>query len=136
MLIRRKNLLLSAAILLFLMSSCYPLATGSVKWRIVWKPAEKEYKEDILAHLQQRDPGERPNVVLIVADDLGKYEVSSYGVDHIETTQIDRIGREGVLFTDAYVSSPVCAPSRAGLLTGRNQVRFGFETQTYEYYPQ
>ena len=126
-------LLLSA----WLLTSCYPLATGSVKWRIVWKPADKESKDRMLEQLtvKHADGGDRPNVVLIVADDLGKYEVSSYGAEHIATPAIDRIGSEGVRFEEAYVSSPVCAPSRAALMTGRNQVRFGFETQTYEYYP-
>jgi len=118
------------------LSSCYPLATGSLKWRIVWKPAIKEEKAELLSGLSQREQeGRPPNIVLLVADDLGKYEVSSYGAEHISTPNIDRIANEGVLFQDAYVSSPVCAPSRAGLLTGRNQVRFGFETQMYEYYP-
>lgn len=120
-----------------LLASCYPLATGSVKWRIVWKPADKEAKQDMLEQMRIKhaDANHKPNIVLIVADDLGKYEVSSYGATHIHTPAIDRIGREGIRFADAYVSSPVCAPSRAALMTGRNQVRFGFETQTYEYYP-
>ena len=70
---------------------------------------------------------EKPNVVLILADDLGFADVSSYGVKRIETPNIDRIAKEGVRFTDAYVTSPVCGPSRAGLQTGRYQDRFGFE---------
>lgn len=122
--------------LCFLLASCYPLATGSLKWRIVWKPADKEAKAAVLSGLADRQfPAKRPNVVLIVADDLGKYEVSAYGATHLSTPHIDRLAAEGALFEDAYVSSPVCAPSRAGLLTGRNQVRFGFETQMYEFYP-
>lgn len=125
-----------AGLIVFLAASCYPIATGSVKWRVVWKPADKEAKVALLKSLAERHTQEQlPNIVLIVADDLGKYEVSAYGAEHIRTPEIDRIGSEGVLFRDAYVSSPVCAPSRAGLLTGRNQVRFGFETQIYEYYP-
>lgn len=69
----------------------------------------------------------RPNVIVIVADDLGYADVSSYGVDRIPTPNIDRIADEGVLFTDAYVTAPVCGPSRAALQTGRHQDRFGFE---------
>ncbi|MCP4125165.1 MAG: sulfatase-like hydrolase/transferase [Bacteroidetes bacterium] len=119
-----------------MVSSCYPLATGSLKWRIIWKPSIKEEKAALLSGLSKREHESKPpNIVLIVADDLGKFEVSSYGANHISTPNIDKIGDEGVWFQDAYVSSPVCAPSRAGLLTGRNQVRFGFETQMYEYYP-
>ena len=122
--------------LLPFLSSCYPLATGSIKWRIVWKPKHVSEKKAILDHLDNNSQEEkRVNIVLIIADDLGKYEVSSYGAKHIHTPNIDQIGNEGVIFKDAYVSSPVCAPSRAGILTGRNQVRFGFEMQVYDFYP-
>lgn len=69
----------------------------------------------------------RPNVIVILADDLGYADVSSYGIKRISTPNIDRIGTEGVRFTDGYASAPVCSPSRAGLQTGRYQERFGFE---------
>jgi len=69
----------------------------------------------------------RPNIVLIVADDLGYADLGIHGSGEIATPQIDSIARSGVRFTNAYVSAPVCAPSRAGLLTGRWQDRFGFE---------
>lgn len=72
-------------------------------------------------------PAPRPNVIVIMADDLGYADVSSYGVNRIPTPNIDRIGAEGVKFTDGYVTAPVCSPSRAGLQTGRYQTRFGFE---------
>ena len=67
-----------------------------------------------------------PNIVVILADDLGYADVSTYG-DRLQTPNIDRIGREGAVFTQGYVTTPVCSPSRAGLLTGRYQQRFGFE---------
>ena len=67
----------------------------------------------------------KPNVVVIMADDLGYGDVSYQGGD-VPTPNIDSIAREGVTFTDGYVTCPVCAPSRAGLLTGRYQQRFGF----------
>lgn len=76
-----------------------------------------------------------PNIILIIADDLGKSELSTYGSKDISTPHIDAIGHNGVLFNDAYVTSPVCAPSRAAILTGQYQQRFGFETQPMEYYP-
>jgi hypothetical protein len=69
----------------------------------------------------------RPNVIVILADDLGYADISAYKVDRFQTPNIDRIGLEGVRFTDGYASAPVCAPSRAGLMTGREQNRFGFE---------
>jgi arylsulfatase A-like enzyme len=72
-------------------------------------------------------PAARPNVIVILADDLGYGDTSAYGSTVIRTPNIDRLAAEGVRFTDAYVSHPVCAPSRAGLLTGRYQERFGYE---------
>jgi len=68
-----------------------------------------------------------PNLVVILVDDLGYCDSELYGCDTVPTPNIKRIADEGVLFTDGYVSSPVCSPSRAGLLTGRYQQRFGFE---------
>jgi arylsulfatase A-like enzyme len=70
---------------------------------------------------------EKPNFVLIVADDLGFADLSINGSNQIPTPHIDRLAKEGVNFTQGYVSAPVCAPSRAGLITGKNQVRFGFD---------
>ena len=67
-----------------------------------------------------------PNIVVILADDLGYGDVSTYG-DRIQTPNIDRIGREGAVFTQGYVTTPVCSPARAALLTGRYQQRYGFE---------
>ena len=71
----------------------------------------------------------RPNVIVILADDMGHGDLSSYGSQLVETTHIDSIGRDGVRFTDGYSSAPLCSPSRAGLVTGRYQQRFGFEQQ-------
>jgi arylsulfatase A-like enzyme len=70
---------------------------------------------------------DRPNVVFIVADDLGYGELGCYGGKEIRTQQIDSIARNGVRFTNGYVTAPFCAASRAALLTGRYQTRFGFE---------
>ncbi|MFN0160048.1 MAG: sulfatase-like hydrolase/transferase [Burkholderiales bacterium] len=71
----------------------------------------------------------RPNVVVILADDMGYGDLSSYGSELVETRHIDSIGRDGVRFTAGYSSAPLCSPSRAGLVTGRYQQRFGFEQQ-------
>lgn len=67
----------------------------------------------------------KPNIVFILADDLGWTDAGSFGSDFIETPNIDRLRRQGMLFTDAYATAPVCTPSRAALLTGRYQARFG-----------
>jgi len=69
---------------------------------------------------------ERPNIVLFLVDDLGYADLSLLGSD-IQTPNIDSIARGGVRCSQAYVTGPVCAPSRAGLITGRYQHRFGFE---------
>ena len=69
-----------------------------------------------------------PNIVLIVADDLGYGELSCQNPDtDIPTPNIDAIAERGVRFTDGYVTAPFCAASRAGFITGRYQTRFGFE---------
>lgn len=69
----------------------------------------------------------RHNVVFIVADDLGYGELGCYGGRDIPTPQLDALAAGGVRFTNGYVTAPFCAASRAALLTGRYQTRFGFE---------
>ncbi|MBM3957414.1 MAG: sulfatase-like hydrolase/transferase, partial [Gemmatimonadetes bacterium] len=68
-----------------------------------------------------------PGVIVILADDLGYNDLSIHGSADIPTPHIDSLAINGVRCTDAYVTAPVCSPSRAGLLTGRYQNRFGFE---------
>ena len=69
-----------------------------------------------------------PNIVLLVADDLGYGELSCQNPNtDIPTPHIDSIARDGIRFTAGYVTAPYCAASRAGLMTGRYQTRFGFE---------
>lgn len=69
----------------------------------------------------------QPNVLLIVADDLGYNDVGFQGGRDIPTPQLDRLAASGVRCTNGYVSYPVCSPSRAGFITGRYQQRFGHE---------
>ena len=69
----------------------------------------------------------RPNIVLLVVDDLGYGEIGPHAPDPIPTPNIDRLASRGVRFTNGYVSAPYCTPSRAGLITGRYQTRFGYE---------
>ena len=71
----------------------------------------------ILPALAMAAGGERPNIVLIFSDDQGWGDLSAYG-SQIPTPQIDSIARDGIRFTDFYVSAPVCTPSRFSLLTG------------------
>jgi len=76
----------------------------------------------------EADAGSRPpNIVLILGDDLGYGDVGAYGSRVIRTPYIDALARDGIRFTQGYVSHPVCSPSRAGLMTGRYQERHGWE---------
>ncbi|MCH2458767.1 MAG: sulfatase-like hydrolase/transferase, partial [Henriciella sp.] len=72
-----------------------------------------------------------PNVIFILADDLGYNDISTFGGGvaggAIQTPNIDRLAREGVIFTNAYSGTASCAPSRAMLMTGRYPTRTGFE---------
>ena len=70
---------------------------------------------------------QKPNIVLFVADDMGFADCGVYGCKDIPTPNIDALARNGVSFTQAYTSGCVCSPTRAGLMTGRYQQRFGFD---------
>ena len=65
-------------------------------------------------------PAARPNIILIVADDLGYGELGSYGQTIIQTPHLDRLAAEGIRFTQFYAGSTVCAPSRSVLMTGQH----------------
>lgn len=66
-----------------------------------------------------------PNIIFILIDDLGYYDLSSYGAEEVNTKNIDQLAAEGVRFTDYYAAAPICSPSRAGLLTGCYPRRVG-----------
>jgi arylsulfatase A-like enzyme len=68
-------------------------------------------------------PARRPNIVFIIADDMGYADISCYGRRDLVTPNIDRITAQGVRFTQAYANSPVCTASRVAIITGRYQVR-------------
>ena len=67
-----------------------------------------------------------PNIIVIISDDQGYADVGFHGSKEIFTPNIDRIAKNGVIFSQGYVSYAVCSPSRAGLITGRYQNRFGY----------
>lgn len=77
-------------------------------------------------YLQAQDSS-RPNILIIVGDDMGYADVGFHGCKDIPTPHLDSLANSGVRFTNGYVSGPYCSPTRAGLLTGRYQNRFGHE---------
>ncbi len=78
------------------------------------------------AETQEQNEPAKPNVVIILTDDQGYADVGFNGCEDIPTPNLDRIAANGVVFTNGYVTHAVCGPSRAGLITGRYQDRFGF----------
>jgi uncharacterized sulfatase len=72
----------------------------------------------------------RPNIVFILADDLGWRDLRCYGSPWHDTPHLDRLAREGVRFTQGYAAAPICSASRVALLTGRSPARLGFEFVT------
>ncbi|MBW2161681.1 MAG: sulfatase-like hydrolase/transferase, partial [Deltaproteobacteria bacterium] len=82
-----------------------------VKWRIKWDKGMEESKAAFMGAPLQIEKERQPNIILLVADDLGPYEVSAYGVEHISTPNIDQIGKDGVVFEEGYATAPTCAPA-------------------------
>ena len=91
--------------------------------KIEWATADSGLKED------------KPNIILILADDLGFNDVSYYNGGAADgsllTPHIDSLAKEGVAFLNGYAASPVCSPSRAAIMTGRYSSRYGFEFTPY-----
>lgn len=79
---------------------------------------------------------QKPNFVIILADDLGYGDLGFTGSTEIRTPNIDALAKTGIQCTQGYVSAPVCGPSRAGLMTGKNQVNFGFDNNPIVDLPQ
>lgn len=75
-----------------------------------------------------RATGDRPNVIVILTDDMGYGDLGCYGNTEHATPHIDQLAEEGVRLTDFYMTSPVCTPSRVALMTGRHPGRVGFDT--------
>src|SRR5687767_13582131 len=70
----------------------------------------------------------RPNIVFVLADDLGVNDLGAYGRKEHRTPNLDRLAAEGLRFTTAYVASPICSPSRAAIMTGRTPARLHLTT--------
>jgi arylsulfatase A len=77
---------------------------------------------------EQGRTAEQPNIVLIFADDLGIFDLSCYGREDQPTPRLDQMAAEGIRFTSAYCSQPICSPSRAGILAGKSPARLQITT--------
>lgn len=132
---KRKPLLLAIFLILgiLLAYGFWPLT--SKKFEITFDEQKIAEKNEFLSGISP-DTVSKPNIIIIMADDLGKTDISLYGSPPIQTPNIDSIGLKGMTFAEGYITSPICAPSRAGLLTGRYQQRFGFEYQPHDRYPK
>jgi arylsulfatase A-like enzyme len=77
-------------------------------------------------------PAARPNLILILSDDLGYADLPLFGASEIATPNLDRLAKSGTLFTQAYSTAPICVPSRMGINTGRYHERFGIYDNLYQ----
>jgi len=116
---------------------CHKVLVDDGPFPIEFSETNMESKERYLRTVARQDTTKnKPNILLILVDDLGRDDISLYHAEGVHTPHLSRLAASGVVFTDAYSSSSVCSPSRASLLTGRYQHRFGFERQPMNRYPR
>src|SRR5262245_22287001 len=78
-----------------------------------------------IASVEAQDEKSRPNIIVILADDLGAVDLGCYGADLHETPRLDALAKNSVVFRQAYAAAPVCSPTRAALMTGKHPARLG-----------
>lgn len=123
-------LILLAALLVYLL---WPLTTN--EFSISWSERAMNDKKEFLSTIAPAtETGSLPNILLILADDLGRNDISFYSNGAVSTPNINDLALGGLSFDEAYVASPVCSPSRAAILTGRYPQRFGFQFQMHDRY--
>lgn len=129
-----RKIILTTAIILLL--SWLLIPRFSSDWKIEEDENLLSGKNEYLKNRTGRAASESPNILIILADDLGRNDLALYdSVNGVITPNIDSLAAEGVTFSDASASSPICSPSRAGMLTGRVQNRSGFDSQPMQLYP-
>lgn len=110
---------------LFLLSACSEVTAPKTPFILV-TPAQQ----------QLRDTDDRANIIIILTDDQGYADLGVHGVvTDIQTPHIDKLATDGVRLTAGYATAPQCTPSRAGLMTGRYQQRFGVDDNRYSPLP-
>ena len=110
----------------------WPLRSND--WEIRRSREHMETKREWLDQNSSVNSPERPNILLIMVDDLGKADLRLYDESGQSTPVIESLAKEGVIFNNALVTSPMCSPSRASIITGRYAQRFGFEYQMHDRY--
>ena len=127
----------TSLLVLFVLGSCTGIQVNHGPFPIEFDPDLETRKR---AFLDQADlftgRDSLPNIILILVDDLGKHDISTYDPGGVPAPNIERLAASGVTYTSAYSTSSVCSPSRASLMTGRYQHRFGFERQPMNRYPR
>jgi arylsulfatase A-like enzyme len=107
----------------------------SSQWNLKEDEGRLKGKDDYLKKTAQKSSA-NPNILIILADDLSRNDLALYDPVHgIAAPHIEELAAGGTLFTDASAGSPICSPSRAGMLTGRMQNRYGFDSQPMQIYP-
>lgn len=131
---KKKTLLL--IVLLFAVLLAYLLwPLKSDEYPINWDEKQIKAKNEFLATIPEAGQGDSlPNILFILVDDLGLYDMSYYGSQNLHTPHMDNIAQSGIAFDQAYVASPMCSASRASILTGRYPQRFGFQYQMHDRY--
>ena len=123
-------------VLVWLCFSCSPVEIVKGPFPIQFDTLLAEGKMDYLESVSTTNPSaDRPNILLILVDDLGRDDIHIYNENGVRTPNLARLAMGGATFTNAYSTSSVCSPSRASMLTGRYQQRFGFERQPMNRYP-
>lgn len=124
--------IISGLLLIIVGYLLWPLQSDS--WDIQWNNEREEFKELLMSREIPVPDQDQPNILFIMVDDLGKADLKLYDKDGQSTPHIDRLASEGTIFNQALVTSPVCSPSRASIITGRYAQRYGFEYQLHEHY--
>lgn len=91
--------------------------TGIISLGITGQQSEAKFKKEASP--------QRPNILLIFIDDMGYADLGCYGNTEVQTPNIDKLANEGILFTQFYVNSPICSPSRTAITTGQYPSRWG-----------
>src|SRR5215831_19898487 len=93
-----------------------PIAFASLRWMLAFLV--------LAAALPARAAQDKPNIIFLLTDEMGYGDVGCYGGNFVPTPNIDRLAKEGTKFTQFYVASPVCSPSRTAFLTGMFPARW------------